>query len=527
MNRRQNQVLRFEEPSPHDTNIALPHTSSTDSLPDIANDNSSKLDELLRKYRIDGEKERFWTTELLRRILTEERVLAELRGCLSSSASNLQRFADLICADPRNTESQTYLKVFSILLLVGKPGEIGKFVDAQLCDDKLPVVVLDAVEASLCLGTAPKEPLRTFAPWKISERELFESTQWQVLVPVFERNADKTFKDYDLPPQTILPWCKRSKQHQISASQSGRVGQGAFAEVSLVRIHPTAHAFHNILREINLEGRVFAVKKLSKRDCNNQAKFRQELNQLMRFSGLVHSHLVTLLCTFTFRDQYHFIFPLANCDLEEFWNETELSWDVSTARWASKQLLGIMGALDTIHNPNHLTHDPEKRFGRHGDIKSDNILCFTSNNASKDKILVISDFGLSSFNRYISRSNIPNKAVPPVPGYRPPECDLLGGTVSRAFDIWTMGCLYLEFVTWLLGGKKYRKDFERQRTTQYITGANNDIFFALKKTENQRGHVAQVKPEVTNWINALRQDPKCSKFILDVLDIVTVQQITD
>ena len=112
-------------------------------------------------------------------------------------------------------------------------------------------------------------------------------------------------------------------------------------------------------------------------------------------------------------------------------------------------------------------------------------------------ILVVSDMGLSSFNSDLSRSNIPNHAIPKVPGYRPPECDVKGGTISRAYDIWTLGCLFLELITWLLGGAKYLEQFNTERKSIYINGAVNNIFFVLKQLKQGNGRVAQVKKQVT------------------------------
>ncbi|KAF5256158.1 hypothetical protein FOXYS1_13383 [Fusarium oxysporum] len=195
--------------------------------------------------------------------------------------------------------------------------------------------------------------------------------------------------------------------------------------------------------------------------------------------------------------------------------------------WFSSQMCGLMGALDTIHDPKHLHLEQGviRKYGRHGDIKCDNILCFQKSGTTNEKILVISDFGLSAFNSDKSRSNIPNGKVPPVPGYRPPECDIEGGTVSRAFDIWTLGCLFLDFVTWFLGGHGYLAEFKRKRKTPFINGAVNDIFFTIKslekkKMEEKATYVALVKPEVTEWILTLRQHPNCSPFLHKALDLI-------
>jgi serine/threonine protein kinase len=241
------------------------------------------------------------------------------------------------------------------------------------------------------------------------------------------------------------------------------------------------------------------VKVLHEKDFNNETRFQNESLQLQRFNGLVHDHLVTLLTTFTFRRQYHFLFPYAEHALDQYWESREPKphINIGTVRWVAKQCSGIMAAMDTIHDPRHLhRHLEVKGYGRHGDIKPDNILWFSSTTGPRG-ILVVSDLGLSSFHRDTSRSNIPNAGIPKVPGYRPPECDIKGGTISRAYDIWTLGCLFLEFLTWLLGGWDFINEFDQKRRTMYITGAINNIFFDLKKMKGSSGYVAQVKSQVT------------------------------
>ncbi|KAK4097731.1 hypothetical protein N658DRAFT_488996 [Parathielavia hyrcaniae] len=48
--------------------------------------------------------------------------------------------------------------------------------------------------------------------------------------------------------------------------------------------------------------------------------------------------------------------------------------------------------------------------------------------------------------------------------YRPPECDLLKLRISVKYDIWTLGCLLLDFLTWyLLGWTAVNKVFPDAR----------------------------------------------------------------
>lgn len=224
---------------------------------------------------------------------------------------------------------------------------------------------------------------------------------------------------------------------------------------------------------------------------------------LRRFSGFVHDHLVTLLMTWTVEEQFCLLFPLAGCDLDRYWerdgnrpisdSRTKMM-DIATIRWISKQILGMTGALDSLHNPKTQHLLDEGKFGRHGDLKPENVLFYESPTDAKG-ILVIADFGLSAFNSTQSRSNIPNERIPFTPGYRPPECDLEGGTISRSYDIWTFGCLLLELVCWALGGPKLRGDFAEARMSPYITGSQSDIFFDVQV--KQGGYAIMVKREVT------------------------------
>lgn len=205
----------------------------------------------------------------------------------------------------------------------------------------------------------------------------------------------------------------------------------------------------------------------------------------MRFSGLVHKHLVTLLATYDHDNHYSMMFPWAECDLDMYWekkNPQPTPRDVELTRWVSQQCLGIMEAVDVIHRPTHLT---DERFGRHGDIKAENILWYESLDKYGRGILVISDLGLASFNSEKSKSMIPNKGLGVTPDYRPPECDIEGGTISRAFDIWTLGCLYLEFMCWLLGGWQLKKQFDIDRITTSIHGARVAVFFDVQVPEGK------------------------------------------
>lgn len=148
--------------------------------------------------------------------------------------------------------------------------------------------------------------------------------------------------------------------------------------------------------------------------------------------------------------------------------------------------------------------DPSRQiqlFGRHGDIKLQNVLWFRNPSNEGDMgILKITDFGLAEFKTsraqiYQGRSHLTFS-----PPYQPPECDMHGGRVGQSHDIWSLGCLYLELIAWSLGGWELVKSFQEARistrTSSYAT-VTLGTFFTIVGDETGRSDIAVVKPAVT------------------------------
>ena len=163
-------------------------------------------------------------------------------------------------------------------------------------------------------------------------------------------------------------------------------------------------------------------------------------------------------------------------------------------------MLGIASGLQTIHNfknkPHRRRDQPsrllvpgteiidmgteEYRYGRHGDIKPENILWSNElDGIDGPGILQIADFGLGRFHGRASRSQVDPRTIASTPTYEPPEI-ALNQKVSREYDIWSLGCLYLEYITWRLGGYKLLEAFGNSRLTTGKDGAIYDKFYTLK-----------------------------------------------
>jgi serine/threonine protein kinase len=285
-----------------------------------------------------------------------------------------------------------------------------------------------------------------------------------------------------------------------------------------------------------------AVKRLFSRE---QKDFQKEFHMLSRLTLLNHPHLVKLLASYKLKDKYHFLFPYANANLRSHWDSIGMPyWNPETCLWTLSQMSGLTSGLEAIHNfrtpptltlgsetgNNALTRfrpvrgrltvlQDEEMFGRHGDLKPENILWSNElEEAGIAGILQIADLGLGRFHRLESRSQVDPKTVNGSPTYTPPEISL-EIPVSRAYDIWSLGCVFLEFITWLLEGSAGIYKFSEARSAVAFDGFNDDLFFTLVSPELGRQY-AVVRDGVTSWIRYLHQSRRCSPAINDLLKLI-------
>lgn len=236
--------------------------------------------------------------------------------------------------------------------------------------------------------------------------------------------------------------------------------------------------------------------------------FEREVDVLRRFSGDAHPHLVSLLAAIQKGTNYYLLFHWANGDLKSFWkNQTPgPALDRKCLLWMLDQFRGIAGGLQHIHHYKEsyktkrlVTNSKEPIFGRHGDIKPENLLLFKRKNVPDDKgIIQLSDFGLARFHSEDSRSGIrPSRLIGCSPTYRPPEVDFPEqGKVSRSYDIWSLACVLLEFVTWHLGGWDLLNYYVNHRKQKDLYGHVSDQFFEIVSITATEQFGARVKEEV-------------------------------
>ncbi|KAH7163589.1 kinase-like domain-containing protein [Dactylonectria estremocensis] len=510
------------------------------SCPTPSEPNRTEADESLESLLRMHPREHFqsetqlWPYRFLKRIMTRERVLQALNSqeFQGIDNQNIEIYCDKIVPKERNIltgdviqQTKSYTKIFAILILQDMGGCIGTFIEHLMSDDRLPLPnTNEPTRKRRPLTTTEEETLRCFKAcgWKWSQIDSFCTYQRGVMVHFFGLDQNGKIQHYNIPPNTLLPWLKSTSGHVYDDGHRG----GGFSDVKRYQIDEDSHGFHGLLKSVSLHDNCVAVKTLKKpRDFKDRNNWRKEVAMLLRFSGKDHRHLITLLATYTLDGLNHLLFPCAEYDLDEFWEARQGPMmnagdiDLKLMRWVSNQIHGLMEAIKFIHDPHQQGLDVSMMYGKHGDLKPQNVLWFASPTEPMG-ILVITDLGLTDVHREESKSNIPNENVPLTPGYRPPECDIYKGKISRAFDIWTIGCLFLEMVCWLLGGQGMRAEFAASRMKMYITGSNSDIFFDIQFNKIKNGHVVMVKDKVTKWMQELHTNSGCTQFIHDLLEMI-------
>ncbi|KAK0609694.1 kinase-like domain-containing protein [Bombardia bombarda] len=237
-------------------------------------------------------------------------------------------------------------------------------------------------------------------------------------------------------------------------------------------------------------------------------------DSLKRFADKQNLHLIKLLATFYYQGHYYLVFPWADGNIFDYWtsfpdpNKPERDWRF--VKWMSQQWPAVAEGLRAIHNaPNHSsilpessTHDPRdlQVHGRHGDLEPSNILWFKSTDSQLEDyniqgtedtqdfgLFVISGFGLMEFHSTQTVDQVSTTGLPRSPTYRPPECDV-SETISQSFDIWTLGCVLLEFAVFYTDGGDEVDEFSKRRTAEERPAPipEDKFFKTIEKATYQR-----------------------------------------
>ncbi|KAF3041971.1 hypothetical protein E8E12_009261 [Didymella heteroderae] len=338
-------------------------------------------------------------------------------------------------------------------------------------------------------------------PLEEAKVRMFCSQRWAFLAPVFS----KTRYDYKLPESCIFPFDKDS-----SASR-----KGAFGAVSKVKVHPDHHEHIDVdyvaIKEIQLS-----------KDNDVHATYNaweEEARALRHIEKLNHNHITKCIAAIRRGDRRYFMFPWAEGgSLQDFWESIpHQDPNAGLILQTIQQLRWLADALDMLHNcdsgnsdrlavPSMPNSTEDGKNIRHGDLKPENILRFFSRNAPTSSgaepqlgTLKIADMGLAKqhIHATVNRTKNTSQRYGTV-RYEAPEALNEKGGRSRLYDVWSMGCITLEFIIWLLYGNKALEEFHAQ-----VGGPTKQA------CQYFEGKPPKVHHVVTNWISHIRQrDPE-------------------
>lgn len=218
--------------------------------------------------------------------------------------------------------------------------------------------------------------------------------------------------------------------------------------------------------------------------------FPQEAGILETIQRISNNHLIMPIAAYRFHNETSgcFLFPWAEGgNLKQFWarnSSSPLINHTGLIAWMLKQSHGLCHALSDLHSQDC----------RHGDLKPENILLFkTSDGSNEDDegTLRIADVGLAKVHDKRTEQRVIDML----------ETDTMTGTtryvspefydkqIPRVFDVWSLGCVFIEMLMWMLYGYEKLRECYRAGINHYWQGNIADGF--------------EMQPVVREWLDHL------------------------
>ncbi|PMD49796.1 kinase-like protein [Hyaloscypha bicolor E] len=354
--------------------------------------------------------------------------------------------------------------IFAILVLIDHLEYIAKFIESDQLqpnwlDHRLPF---------------DQQTLETMMEAVPASR--FYEKQWEFTAPVFTPFMLRRH----LTDDTILPFHSENK-----------IGSGGFGDVYHITINTAHQSFDD------------SIHQLVRKDLQPHSQdYEVELQNLSTLKLLRHPNISELLGCYTYRGIHSFIFPRAKGgDLHKFLRSPLPDAFIDNSSFLLA-LAGLASAVASVHN--FVAEElPLAYIGCHHDLKAANILVDGNR-------FILADFGLARFKPPFESSATPAKVRH---GFSiAPECQTLDNTfelhlVHRSSDIWSLGCIMLDVVTYMLKGPDGVASFESKR--EFQIGQFEYAYYHKGSKPN---------PVVTAWIEELgRQQGAVEQLLLELI----------
>ncbi|KAH8590626.1 hypothetical protein B0O99DRAFT_675870 [Bisporella sp. PMI_857] len=359
-------------------------------------------------------------------------------------------------------------KVFCILLLIGKPEYIQRFMSRDhLQDTHLPFYVnYPPADFPKCTTDQnPKDFLTRFC-----------EKQWEVCAPEIDFQASRQFEEY-----CILPISVKKK-----------LGGGMSANIYEIELHSTYNQLKNASQ--GPENR-FANKLVLKTYFGKYSDiyFNNEVNAFRKIRSCCASSIIGFYGGFKHGNRCNILLEFADKGtLERYFKEITPPTSGEDINRFWKHLFQLAGALHSIHEvqASSAMSDPRPLQGWHQDVKPANILVSTLGETRKspfDWEFKLADLGVSHFKRMVSptESGTDQDSQGTVT-YGAPECcrtdEVLWKSKFQVYptiDIWSLGGVFSEAAAWVVGSHEEVERYRRKRraATKNIPGLQDTDCF--------------------------------------------------
>lgn len=391
-------------------------------------------------------------------------------------------------------------RTFVLLVYMGMLEHIGDLQGAGFEDRNLPLFLRKNGRQQVMYDAANNH-WTCFDRWTSPQKHYFFIVQWSFMAQPLHINKFET-RFYERQPLHFR-------------TVDGLGGKGGFYSVRKTEVPIETTVSQRVLHlkpstdasfQTTTSYRIVAVKYLTPDSGEEYANFyNKEKDTLVIMRQLNHRHLIRANAAFERGSTRGFIFPWADGgSLADIWRREDTSLnDAGLLSWALSQIEGLtdgIAALATSHI-------------RHGDLKPANILCFPTSANDNRGILKVAGAGLAKYHReYTAERIIVTTTKFTSRRYMPPEATLEGVVCSRKYDIWSLGCVLLEFLIWLSLGRRRLLDFVAAATVN-----KEEIPF-------WEGRPPELSKLATDWIeevsNVLARAPQHARALVDILDLI-------
>ncbi|KAI1125775.1 hypothetical protein F5Y10DRAFT_294354 [Nemania abortiva] len=301
----------------------------------------------------------------------------------------------------------------------------------------------------------PSASLNCFDTLLIKELRAFIEAQWLFLAPIF--SSDQFL--YRLHPQQPLPIL--TPQRECSSSN-----------ITKAQVH---HG-HNTMPDISSKS-VMAVVVTVRHPWHQD--YEREVTSLQDLQKLKNEHLISPFIAYERSGYLYTLVPWANGgNLSDFWSRRHDLVDgpqppePTVVLWALEQMCGLADAIVTLHDKKMV----------HGGLSPNSILVFDD---LKSTELCILKINIPQFAAAHARGHSATPSRMGALRYAAPELFSVDGAPrSGPIDIWSIGCIYLEFLIWILDGSVGLIDFRGSGNETRYWGFRDGEFRIRKAVES-------------------------------------------